>query len=84
MSPRTNLTLVLAEQNEELADARDELYPERVTEHIPLSITVLYPWIPLDRLLPASFVASEVTLMEEVDADVWRVRERLPLGKTRS
>jgi 2'-5' RNA ligase len=45
LSLRTNLTLVLAGQNEELAAAHDELYPERVGERIPLSITLLYPWI---------------------------------------
>jgi 2'-5' RNA ligase len=177
LSLRTYLTLALAEQHQELAAAHDELYPERVAEHIPLSITLLFPWIPVDRLteedvnavrsfaagrpefefeltrvtefpgavvyavpepdgelrrlmralwtrypdlppyglpdsdppphatlarldvppprtlesvrhrvagmLPARFVASEVTLMEEVEPDAWRVRERLPLGKHR-
>ena len=43
---RTNTTLVLADQNPELAAAHDELYPERVGERIPLSLTLLYPWIP--------------------------------------
>ena len=50
MSLRTNVTLVLADQNPELATAHDELYPERVRERIPLSITLLYPWIPADEL----------------------------------
>jgi 2'-5' RNA ligase len=45
LSLRTNVTLVLAGQNEALAAAHDELYPERVGEGIPLSITLLYPWI---------------------------------------
>ena len=174
MSLRTYLALVLDGQNAELAAAHDELYPERVAEHIPLSITLLYPWILVDELteaevddlagflaaqrrfefdltrvaefpgavvyavpepeeelrplmralwarypdrppygipgsdppphatlarldvppartlegvrtrvaelLPARFVASEVTLMEETEPDVWRVRKRLPLG----
>lgn len=40
----TYLTLVLADQKPELAAAHDELYPERVEEGIPLSITVLYPF----------------------------------------
>jgi hypothetical protein len=31
-------------------------------------------------LLPARFVASQVTLMEEVESDVWRVRKHLRLG----
>jgi hypothetical protein len=172
---RTSVTLVLAGQNAALAAAHDELYPERVGEHIPLSITLLYPWLPVDRLtdadvggladffatrrpfafeltrvaefpgavvygvpepedelrdlmrslwsrypglppygqrgsdppphatlarldvppprtlagvrdrvaglLPARFVAEEATLMDELEPDVWRVRNRLPLGK---
>jgi hypothetical protein len=40
----TYLTLVLADQNPALAAAHDELYPDRVTEGIPLSITLLYPF----------------------------------------
>jgi hypothetical protein len=43
---RTNITLVLGGQNPALAAAHDALYPERVDEHIPLSITLLYPWVP--------------------------------------
>jgi 2'-5' RNA ligase superfamily len=43
---RTNITLVLADQAPDLAAAHDELYPERVGERIPLSLTLLYPWIP--------------------------------------
>jgi hypothetical protein len=174
LSLRTYLALVLDGQNAELAAAHDELYPERVAEHIPLSITLLYPWIPVDEatqdevdglagflaarpsfefeltrvaefsaavayavpepddvlrplmrglwarypdfppygrpgtdppphatlarldvppprtlegvqarvaaLLPARFVAAEVTVMEEIEPDVWRAREHLPLG----
>ena len=40
----TYLGLLLADQNHELAAAHDELYPERVEEGIPLSITLLYPF----------------------------------------
>jgi 2'-5' RNA ligase len=40
----TYLGLLLADQNPELAAAHDELYPERVVEGIPLSITLLYPF----------------------------------------
>jgi hypothetical protein len=42
----TSLTLVLADQNPAFAAAHDELYPERVPEGIPLSITLLYPFAP--------------------------------------
>jgi hypothetical protein len=41
---QTYLTLVLADQNAAFAAAHDELYPERVDEGIPLSVTLLYPF----------------------------------------
>jgi hypothetical protein len=40
----TYLPLLLADQNAALAAAHDELYPERVGEGIPLSLTLLYPF----------------------------------------
>jgi hypothetical protein len=46
----TYLTLVLADQNPALAAAHDELYPERVPEGIPLSITLLYPFAPVSEV----------------------------------
>ena len=46
----TFITLLLADQAAELAQAHDELYPERVAEHLPLSLTLLYPWIPAASL----------------------------------
>jgi 2'-5' RNA ligase superfamily len=46
----TAVTLFLAAQAPELAKAHDELYPERVAENIPLSITLLYPFAPRDEL----------------------------------
>jgi 2'-5' RNA ligase superfamily len=39
------LTLILADQAPELAAAHDELYPERVVEGIPLTVTLLYPFL---------------------------------------
>ena len=42
----TAVTLFLSDQAPELARAHDELYPERVGEHIPLSLTLLYPFAP--------------------------------------
>jgi hypothetical protein len=44
------LTLDLSEQAPELAAAHDELYPERVPEGIPLSVTLLYPFVPVPSL----------------------------------
>jgi len=43
---QTAVTLLLADQAPALAEAHDELYPERVDEHIPLSLTLLYPFAP--------------------------------------
>ena len=36
-----------------LAQAHRELYPERIPEHIPLSLTLLYPWIPAESVKQA-------------------------------
>lgn len=46
----TGVTLFLDGQAPDLAAAHDELYPERVSERIPLSITLLYPFAPRDDL----------------------------------
>jgi len=42
----TFVTLVLEHSDAELAEAHRELYPERIAAHIPLSLTLLYPWLP--------------------------------------
>jgi hypothetical protein len=42
----TSITLVLEHVDPELAKAHRELYPERIPEHIPFSLTLLYPWLP--------------------------------------
>jgi 2'-5' RNA ligase superfamily len=55
----TSITLDLEHCSAELADAHRELYPERIPEAIPFSITLHYPWVP----------AAEVT-----EADLERVR----------
>ena len=44
------LTLILADQAPELAAAHDELYPERVDERIPLTVTLLYPFLPPESI----------------------------------
>jgi hypothetical protein len=46
----TAITLILADQSPALAEAHDELYPERIPEHIPLSLTLLYPFAPVAEL----------------------------------
>jgi 2'-5' RNA ligase superfamily len=42
----TVITLVLEHVDRELSQAHRDLYPERITENIPFSLTLLYPWIP--------------------------------------
>lgn len=37
----------------ELAWAHRELYPERIPEHIPFSLTLLYPWLPVAQVSEA-------------------------------
>ena len=54
------VTLVLAQQAPQLAAAHDELYPERVVEGIPLSVTLLYPFVP-----PSSLGDIELTALRE-------------------
>jgi hypothetical protein len=56
----SSLTLLLAEQAPEFAAAHDELYPERVLEGIPLSVTLLYPFLP-----PSSIGESELAALRE-------------------
>jgi len=42
---QTSITLVLEHVSAELSRAHRELYPERIAEHIPFSITLHYPWL---------------------------------------
>ena len=49
----TFITLILEEEDAGLAQAHRELYPERIPEHIPLSLTLLYPWIPAESVKQA-------------------------------
>jgi len=48
----TVITLVLESCDPSLSEAHRELYPERVAEHIPFSLTLLYPWLPAADLSP--------------------------------
>ena len=49
----TAISLVLAEAAPALAEAHWDTYPERVSEAIPLSITLLYPFVPCESLTRA-------------------------------
>ncbi|MGH2983149.1 MAG: 2'-5' RNA ligase family protein [Solirubrobacterales bacterium] len=68
----TFITLVLEDADAELARAHRELYPERVPEQIPLSLTLLYPWIPAESVTEAgmerlrAFFASRPSLEFEL------------------
>jgi 2'-5' RNA ligase superfamily protein len=46
----TGVMLVLADAAPALAEAHWETYPERVSEEIPLSLTLLYPFVPRESL----------------------------------
>jgi len=69
MPGATFVTLVLADNSPALAEAHDELYPARVLEGIPLSLTLLYPFVPRDSLTDAdletlrSFLAARPPLV---------------------
>ena len=67
----TILTLILSDAAPELARAHDELYPERILEEIPLSLTLLYPFAPpasLEDYLPhvRSFFAGRTPFVFEL------------------
>jgi hypothetical protein len=53
----TVVTLVLEGADTALAEAHRELYPERIAEHIPFSLTLLYPWVPREALTQADVEA---------------------------
>src|SRR5947208_1192042 len=53
MPGATFVTLVLADNSPALAEAHDVLYPARVPEGIPLSLTLLHPFVPRDSLTEA-------------------------------
>jgi 2'-5' RNA ligase superfamily protein len=50
---QTSITLVLEHVDPELSRAHRELYPERIPEHIPFSLTLHYPWLPAAEVTSA-------------------------------
>jgi 2'-5' RNA ligase superfamily len=44
----TFITLVLEHVDSRISNVHRHLYPERIPERIPFSITLLYPWMPRD------------------------------------
>jgi hypothetical protein len=49
----TSITLDLEHCDAGLTEAHRELYPERIPEQIPFSITLLYPWLPAAQVTEA-------------------------------
>jgi hypothetical protein len=47
---QTSITLDLEHCDPALTQAHRELYPERIPEHIPFSLTLHYPWLPADEV----------------------------------
>lgn len=50
---QTSITLFLEHCDPALSQAHQELYPERIPEQIPFSLTLLYPWIPASDVTEA-------------------------------
>jgi hypothetical protein len=73
----TFITLILEHAHPALAEVHRELYPERIPEEIPFSLTLLYPWIPRDSVTDEdlerlrSFFATQPPL----DFELTRVAE---------
>jgi hypothetical protein len=83
----TAVTLFLADQAPELAKAHDELYPERVAENIPLSITLLYPFAPREeltedelRMLRRFFVSRQPLSFDIARVAQWKEGSRAVYG----
>lgn len=73
----TAITLFLDHVDSPLVDLHWELYPERVPEQIPLSLTLLYPWIPADAVTEADLADLRAFFAERprLDFDLTRVAE---------
>ena len=73
----TSITLVLEHVSAELSEAHRELYPERIPEHIPLSLTLLYPWIPAESVTEADLdeLRSFFAARPPLEFDLVRVTE---------
>jgi hypothetical protein len=73
----TFITLILEHADRALAEAHRELYPERVPEQIPLSLTLLYPWIPRESVTQADVddLRSFFATRRPLDFDLARLAE---------
>jgi hypothetical protein len=73
----TAITLVLTHVDERLAAAHDELYPERVREGIPFTLTLLYPWLPAAEVTPGDLdeLRNFCAARQPLDFGLTRVEE---------
>ena len=49
---RLETAVVVLVEDEELAQAHRELHPEAARRRLPLHVTLLYPWVPVEGLRP--------------------------------
>jgi hypothetical protein len=73
----TSITLDLEHCDAELTQAHRELYPERIPEHIPFSLTLHYPWVPAAAVTEADLerVRSYFAKRPPLEFDLVRVTE---------
>jgi 2'-5' RNA ligase superfamily len=73
----TSITLVLEHVDAELSKAHRELYPERIPEQIPFSITLLYPWLPASEVTDTDLeeLRSFFATRPPLEFDLTHVRE---------
>jgi hypothetical protein len=74
---QTSITLVLEHVDSELARAHRDLYPERIPEHIPFSLTLLYPWLPAAAVTDADLeeLRAYFATCPALEFDLTRVAE---------
>jgi hypothetical protein len=73
----TVITLVLEHVDPELSQAHRELYPERIAENIPFSLTLLYPWMPAASVTDADLeeLRAFFAAREPLDFELTHVTE---------
>jgi hypothetical protein len=74
---QTSITLDLEHCDPELSRAHKELYPERIPEAIPFSLTLHYPWVPAAEVTRADLerVRSYVAGRSPLEFELVRVTE---------
>jgi hypothetical protein len=74
---QTSITLVLEHVDARLSRAHRELYPERIPEQIPFSITLHYPWLPAADVAEADLarLRSFFAARPPLEFDLTRVTE---------